>query len=210
MKVNEIFYSIQGEIDVGKPTIFIRLQGCNMEPKCIFCDSSYSWNEGKEMSNDEIYREIKPYLEKCQYIVFTGGEPMIQSDDITKLVLFLDEKRNDICCGLETNGTIYNQDIFMFNNISVSPKKQMIDLDVLNQFNQNNVRFKFVYDKDLWFEKVIKDLDLEPWQVWIMAEGMTKQEQEEKIEGVVEYCKEKGYNFTLRLHTLTWGNKRAK
>ena len=212
MKINEIFYSIQGEVDVGMPAIFIRLQGCNMEPKCSFCDSSYSWNEGEEMDNDKIYEIIKVWLDKCQYIVFTGGEPMVQIDDVCKFASYLNNKRDDLTLGygLETNGTIYSDNIFIFNKISVSPKKQNYNFEALNEFNMKESRFKFVYDNDLWFEKIIKELDLGPWQVWIMPEGKTKSEQEDRMEEVIEYCKEKGYNFTPRLHTLIWDNRRAK
>ena len=36
LKINEIFYSLQGEgADVGLPTIFIRLTGCNL--RCKYC-----------------------------------------------------------------------------------------------------------------------------------------------------------------------------
>lgn len=209
MKINEIFYSIQGEIDVGKPTIFIRTQGCNMEPKCDFCDSSYSWNEGKEMSIKDIYDKIENWLEKCNYIVFTGGEPMQQIEEIYNFTRSLNYKKN-VNYGLETNGLIFNDNIFIFDNISISPKKQNYNLETLSKLNTNKSRFKFVYEKDLWFENVIEKLDLEPYQIWIMPEGKTKLEQEQKMKEVVEYCKEKGYNFTPRLHTLIWDNRRAK
>ena len=40
MKINEIFYSIQGEgPSIGQPAIFIRLAGCNQN--CTFCDTKY-------------------------------------------------------------------------------------------------------------------------------------------------------------------------
>ncbi len=213
MKVNEIFYSIQGEIDVGTPTMFIRLQGCNMIPKCKFCDSSYSWNEGKEMTNQEIYEEIKEYLNFCDYIVFTGGEPTCQIEDIINFKIYLGNQVNkDIYYGLETNGLIYSDMCFIFDKISVSPKKQNYNIETLNRLNDKNTRYKFVYENknDLWFEKIIEELDLYDWQVYIMPEGKTKEEQEQKMNEVVEYCKEKGYNFAPRIHILIWGQRRAK
>ena len=42
LRVSELFYSIQGEgPTLGKPSVFIRLAGCNLE--CVWCDTKYSW-----------------------------------------------------------------------------------------------------------------------------------------------------------------------
>jgi len=73
MKVNEIFYSIQGEgARAGEPSIFIRLSGC--DKACGFCDTEFA--SGKEMSNEDILAFIKRW--PCKWIVWTGGEPMLQ------------------------------------------------------------------------------------------------------------------------------------
>jgi len=217
LKINEFFYSVQGEIDIGKPAIFIRTQGCNMEPKCTFCDSSYSWNEGKKMSNEQLFEAITPFLEKCNYIIFTGGEPTIQIKDIINFMKFMKEKKYDLEYGLESNGLLAPKELLRFNYISISPKKQNFNLNSLNNINflnnldlENKVRFKFVYEnkKDLWFEKVIKQVGINKKYVYIMPEGMFRDKQISKMEEVVEYCKNKGYNFTPRLHTLIWDNRR--
>ena len=55
LKVNKIFYSIQGEgARVGIPMIFIRLSGCNL--KCSFCDTDHKIY--KMMSISEIKKKI--------------------------------------------------------------------------------------------------------------------------------------------------------
>ena len=39
-KINEIFYSLQGEgFHVGTPAVFVRFSGCNL--KCEFCDTRH-------------------------------------------------------------------------------------------------------------------------------------------------------------------------
>ena len=49
MKINEIFYSIQGEGKwSGLPNIFIRTTGCNL--RCLFCDTIYAYDAGKEIN----------------------------------------------------------------------------------------------------------------------------------------------------------------
>lgn len=73
MKINEIFYSLQGEgAFTGTPSVFIRLAGCNL--KCPFCDTEH--NPFIEMSEAKILDEIFKYPAK--HIVITGGEPLLQ------------------------------------------------------------------------------------------------------------------------------------
>ena len=57
IKVNEIYYSIQGESSLsGLPCIFIRLTYCNL--RCSYCDSEYAFYDGKDMTIDEILSKI--------------------------------------------------------------------------------------------------------------------------------------------------------
>lgn len=116
MKVNEIFYSIEGEgIRAGLPCVFIRLYGCNLN--CSYCDTRYSCegNEYREMSIYEIIEEVRKY--NCPNITVTGGEPLIH-EDIDILLKTL--KRFGFYINVETNGSIeprvrdaiYTNDIF--------------------------------------------------------------------------------------------------
>ena len=51
MKINDIFYTIQGEGSfAGTPAIFIRLSDCNLA--CKFCDTEFL--SGSEMKIGEI------------------------------------------------------------------------------------------------------------------------------------------------------------
>lgn len=102
MRVNEIFYSIDGEgITAGAPSVFIRLAGCNL--KCSYCDTSYalSFSDGEEKTISEIIEEIKKY--NCKNITLTGGEPLIHKD-IDKLICKL--VSSDYKVNIETNGSI--------------------------------------------------------------------------------------------------------
>ena len=57
LKVNEIYFSIQGESTyAGSPCIFIRLTYCNL--RCTYCDTTYAFYEGKYMEISEIIEEI--------------------------------------------------------------------------------------------------------------------------------------------------------
>ena len=106
MKVNEIFYSLQGESSfAGWPCIFIRLTGCNLH--CSWCDTEYAYEEGADMSIQSIVDEVKKY--PCNLVEITGGEPLLQ-DEITVLVEALAMKGKTIL--VETNGS---QDIRKVN-----------------------------------------------------------------------------------------------
>ncbi len=75
MKVNEIFFSIQGESTyAGLPFAFIRLSGCNL--RCTYCDSEYAFYEGTEMAVEQILDKIEPF--PTRFALVTGGEPMLQ------------------------------------------------------------------------------------------------------------------------------------
>ena len=96
MKVNEIFYSLQGEgYHVGSAAVFVRLSGCNLH--CPFCDTQHE--SGTEMTDEEIVEAVKAY--PARLVVITGGEPSLQ---LTKsLVNALHDI--DKIVAVETNGT---------------------------------------------------------------------------------------------------------
>lgn len=95
LKVNEIFYSIQGEgAWIGAPAVFIRLAGCNLN--CSFCDTKYS--TFTEMKPKEILTTLDKYC--CNKVIITGGEPTMQN--LTPLAREL--KGNGYKIHIETNG----------------------------------------------------------------------------------------------------------
>ena len=101
MKVNEIFYSIEGEgIRAGMPCVFIRLYGCNLN--CSYCDTRYSCenNEYLEMTTEQILDIVKEY--ECPNITITGGEPLIHKGIYTLLTSL---SKAGYSINIETNGT---------------------------------------------------------------------------------------------------------
>ena len=100
LRINEIFYSIQGESSLsGLPCIFIRLTYCNL--RCTWCDTDYSFHEGKNMTIDEILKEIKKY--KCKLVEVTGGEPLLQKGSIKLMESLIS---NGYKVMLETGGSL--------------------------------------------------------------------------------------------------------
>ncbi|MBO6081996.1 MAG: radical SAM protein [Bacteroidales bacterium] len=74
-RVNEIFYSLQGEGRwTGTPMVFVRFSGCNLA--CPFCDTDFS--AAREMTLDEILAESGALGGACRRLLVTGGEPALQ------------------------------------------------------------------------------------------------------------------------------------
>jgi len=76
-RVHSIFYTIQGEGPfVGTPAIFVRLSDCNL--RCFWCDTAFE--DGNDMTANELAGAISKLatLNRCRFIVITGGEPMLQ------------------------------------------------------------------------------------------------------------------------------------
>lgn len=75
VKVNEIFYSLQGESTfAGRPCVLVRLTGCQM--RCVWCDSEYAFYEGAWRALDDVVAEVARF--GCPLVELTGGEPLLQ------------------------------------------------------------------------------------------------------------------------------------
>jgi 7-carboxy-7-deazaguanine synthase len=99
LRVNEIFYSIQGESSyAGRPCVFVRLTGCNL--RCSYCDTQYAYEEGSILEVNHIFEQIAPM--QCPLVEITGGEPLIQ-DKTPVLIESLLEDGYEVL--LETNGS---------------------------------------------------------------------------------------------------------
>jgi 7-carboxy-7-deazaguanine synthase len=100
LKINEIFFSIQGESStMGWPTVFIRTSGCNL--RCTYCDTTYAYYEGKKMSLDDIVTQTQSYGAK--YVCVTGGEPLLQKGSFDLMRRLCDVGFQVSC---ETSGSV--------------------------------------------------------------------------------------------------------
>lgn len=100
LKVNEIFYSIQGEsTNAGLPCVFIRLTYCNI--RCVYCDTEYAFYEGTDRSVEEIINEVKSF--SCRLVEITGGEPLVQ-ENVHILMKQLCDMGYDVM--IETGGSL--------------------------------------------------------------------------------------------------------
>ena len=91
LKVNEIFFSIQGEgLRAGEPCIFVRLHGCGL--RCTYCDTPYALDHragGEWMSSEAIREEIARH--PGRFVEVTGGEPLEQPEVNQVITELLDD-----------------------------------------------------------------------------------------------------------------------
>ena len=134
-KINEIFYSIQGEgYNAGRPAVFVRFSGCNR--RCPFCDTRHE--SGVEMTAERIRQAVeKTDNGQNTMVVLTGGEPTLQLSDEENLFPYTSSRR---FIAIETNGT--GAVPSWIDWVTVSPKDD-IPLDKLPRFNE----VKLLFDK---------------------------------------------------------------
>ena len=118
--IKEIFYTLQGEgARAGRPAVFCRFSGCNLwsgresdraSAVCKFCDTDFVGTDGelggKFIDSDSLAQTINSLWPTAytdsKYVVFTGGEPLLQLD--AALTTSIHEAGFEIA--IETNGTL--------------------------------------------------------------------------------------------------------
>ena len=190
LKINEIFYSIQGESSYnGMPCVFIRLTYCNL--RCSYCDTEYSFHDGIDMSVTEIINEIKKY--DCHLIEITGGEPLLQEESIELMKKLI---KNKYTVMLETGGslpiTAVPEEVIKIVDFKCpsSKMKNKNDWNIINDLKEHD-EIKFVignredYDwsknkinqynlknKNLLFSPVHNILDSKVLSEWILEDNL--------------------------------------
>ena len=120
--VKELFPTLQGEgAHAGRAAVFCRFAGCNLwsgreedraTAVCQFCDTDFVGSDGAGGGKFETATQLADTIEEVwnstsagpqqRYVVFTGGEPLLQLD--TALIEALHAK--GFAVAIETNGTI--------------------------------------------------------------------------------------------------------
>lgn len=170
-RVIEIFKSIQGEGEViGTPSNFIRLATCNL--RCVWCDTKYSWEEGKIMTIPEILSQLDL---NTRVTTITGGEPLLQN--IIPLAKELKKLGHKVI--VETNGTIKPSEELrkLVDVFSVSPKLSNSGHKLYYNFKDDDwaTYYKFVIintERDLKeVSEFVKAQSIKPEKVILQPDG---------------------------------------
>lgn len=124
-RVNEIFYSLQGEgHNTGRAAVFVRFAGCNL--KCPFCDTEFTRYE--ELTTEDILAQIANVYRptpntqhpSSPLVILTGGEPTLQVDE--SFIDRLHEAGYEVA--MESNGT--HMPPSNLDWLTISPKQNVV------------------------------------------------------------------------------------
>lgn len=232
--------TVQGEgASAGRRAFFLRLAGCNLSCSWCDTPFTWDWTgkNGKEWDKaEEVHvMEVNDVLTSLRgmgwdvtsMLVITGGEPMLQHKAIQELLNKLPVPAE---VEIETNGTIKPPESVPFSpsakwrwvRFNVSPKisnssnltAKRFNLEALEEFsNRCDAIFKFVVssaDDIPEIDFIVEKVGISPETVWLMPEGTSIGRMLELGPRVAQWAIDSGYNFTSRLHVLTWGNERKR
>lgn len=201
--VKEIYYTLQGEGErTGRPAVFCRFSGCNLwsghevdreDAICNYCDTEFLGTDGPGGgtfdSAESLASNIEaayPRREFLPYVVFTGGEPLLQLD--RQLIRACHERSMEIA--IETNGTLPVPKGVDW--ICVSPKP---DSDWIVRTGQE---LKIVFPTSLLLEGLC---DLPFDHFFLQPEDGP--DLKKNTELAIEYCRTHGpWQISLQTHKL--------
>lgn len=236
IRVKEIFYSIQGEgLYQGVPTVFIRLQGCNLLTHCSYCDTSYAQEGslGTPMGTEEIAKKVHGLLPYYKgWVCITGGEPLFQLEECHELIKKL--KNYGYRVSVETNGSIKKP--FWWTLVDSwcvdikCPSSGVCGISLIDDwfsmrvedqikfvvgskedldFARKTINSKVAYNPVVLVSPVIGNLmDFVEGQEIVPTYYSWKSEQE-WLQEVAEFCKEMRVRYSLQIQKVIWGNKRG-
>lgn len=205
LKVNEIFYSLQGESSyVGIPTTFVRLTGCPM--RCSYCDTAYAFNEGQNFTTDQILETIANY--KTKNVTVTGGEPLAQKECWDLLTILCNK---EYTVSLETGGAISIRKIDKRVKIILDIKTPRSG-EVKNNYWDNlkiikatdEIKFVITDRKDyLWSKEVLIREKLNEKALVLFSPAYGDIEPKELAEWILQ--DHLLVRFQIQLHKVIWG-----
>jgi len=209
--------------------VFIRAQGCDIIPHCLYCDTpeSQNGNKGRDMDRLSIVDEVGKLsgYQRYSWVCITGGEPLWQLDELEELVRLL--KAESYKVTIETNGSLpipewyglvdsWSADIKCPSSGVAGVSKE----DWFKTRQCDQVKFVISDTDDLEFaSKVIKrhwadppTVLVSPASLFLIDKTQSKIEEfwtKEWLQEVAEFCKREKVRFSLQIQKVIWGNKRG-
>jgi organic radical activating enzyme len=218
---------------MGKPCAFIRLSRCNLA--CQWCDTAYTWRftgdnrphrggtsydrAANQVTLQETEAAAKIAALGMNRLVVTGGEPLLQSPALARMLEALPGMQIEI----ETNGTIapppaLDRRVHQYN---VSPKlahsgnpaELALIPERLAEWTENpRAFFKFVIAEPGDVSEVLaiaKRYTIAPQRIYLMAEGTDSATLTARERWLAPICIDNTFNISKRLHIDLFGDSRG-
>lgn len=165
-----------GTVDGPGLRFVVFTQGCPL--RCQYCHNPDSWSfdENKKMSVEDILDEYEGVKEFCHGgMTVTGGEPMAQMDFVTEL--FRRAREKDIHTALDTSGIYFNKD----NTAKVDELLKYTSLVLLDIKHIDDEEHKKLTGhsnkKILEFARYLSDKRIPMWVRHVVVPGITFNEK---------------------------------
>lgn len=220
LKVGELFYSVQGEgPTMGRPAVFLRLTGCTLD--CVWCDSAVVWKRKPAITPvAHLVRDIGVLFNEwsCQRLILTGGSPLMQQTGLVALTQALKQKFPKMVVEVETEGVLrpWGNMAQLVNQFNVSPKLASSEMpqnrrivpDTLTwhaKEPKSNFKFVVVSSDDLGeIALLAQHYHIANDRIWLMPNASSRATLQLRGPVVAQWAKERGYNYSSRLHIELW------
>jgi 7-carboxy-7-deazaguanine synthase len=204
IKINEIYFSIQGESSkAGLPCVFVRLTYCNL--RCTYCDTEYAFYEGKDYSIEQIIDEVKKF--NCKLVEITGGEPLVQDECLSLMEKLSDESYEVL---LETGGSLpiknIDQRVMIIMDLKC-PSSGMIKKNLYENIEYlkptDEVKFVIGNREDYeWSKEIIEKYNLTSKSNILFSVVFSELEPVKLVDWILE--DKLNVRFQLQMHKFIW------
>lgn len=237
MYLVESFLTLQGEgAFVGTPSYFFRFGLCNLNCKGfgvkyddkVGCDSFYAvdpifkntWNKINSLD------DLTKYLTTLEYkpnVVLTGGEPLLNLEDVI-FVEFLEYLyRNEYKVTIESNATLLpnfkNMPYLKKFTFSLSPKLSNSKIDKFTRINKTIINtilieaetsyLKFVYSKNVEYELEELINWFKKFKIFVMPLGEDNKALQSSAKDAFNFVIKNNLLYSDRIHIRIFGDQRG-
>lgn len=210
LRVNEIFFSLQGETSrSGLPTVFVRLTGCPL--RCGYCDTAYAFHEGESQPLQSILDQVTAYTPR--YVTVTGGEPLAQKNCLVLLTQLCDVGYS---VSLETSGAIdiAEVDVRVSRIVDIKTpgsgevkKNRWQNIPLLNA--QDEIKFVLCDEADyVWAREQLQQRALDKIAPILFSPVYETLQPAQLAEWILRDCLP--VRMQVQLHKVLWGVERGK
>lgn len=205
--VKEMFATLQGEgAHTGRASIFCRFTGCNLwsgreqdrhKAACTFCDTDFLGTDGPGGARFETPEALADALalrwyeaageSEGRYVVFTGGEPLLQVDP--PLIAAVHARGFEIA--IESNGTLEAPEGIDWICVSPKPSSRIVQ--------RSGHELKLVFPQESLPPSMFDSWDFS--QFWLQP--MDGPDRAANTAAAVAYCqKNPRWRLSLQTHKL--------